>query len=95
MFKESIQCKGERDQKQNPRKDRKSKNERKTGKLAKKVEREAGGSRVREYKKGELFYVTFNFDIISSLQKSCKNNTKFLNVFHPGYPSVNIVLHLL
>lgn len=42
---------------------------RSTGKLVTKVGREQE-SRVGKYKKRELFYLTFNFDTISSLQKN-------------------------
>lgn len=67
--------------------------ERSTGKLMK-VGREQG-SRVGKYKKREFFYLTFNFDIISSLQKTCRHNSKFPNIFHPSNPNVNISLRLL
>lgn len=67
---------------------------RSTGKLVTKVGREQE-SRVGKYKRRELFYLTFNFDIISSLQKTCRHNSKFPNTFHPNNPNVNISLHLL
>lgn len=67
---------------------------RSTGKLVMKVGREQV-SRVGKHKKREFFYLTFNSDIISSLQKTCRHNSKFPNIFHPNNPNVNICLHLL
>lgn len=40
---------------------------RNTGILVREVGRGAGESRIREYKEGELFYLTFNLDVISCL----------------------------